>query len=86
MWDEKSLGLNQAPRDSDFALEYVRREARTPEQQQAVMAALTFKCDMLWAMLDALHFAYVAPGTPPPGVFVPRTDTVSQVARHLEVG
>jgi len=37
-------------------------------------------------MLDALHFAYVAPGTPPPGVFVPRTDTVSQVARHLEVG
>jgi coenzyme PQQ biosynthesis protein C len=78
--------LTQAPRDSDFALEYVKREARTPEQQQAVMAALTFKCDMLWAMLDALHFAYVAPGTPPPGVFVPRTDTVSQVARHLRVG
>jgi coenzyme PQQ biosynthesis protein C len=63
--------LTQAPRDADFALDYVKREARTPEQQQAVLAALSFKCDVLWAQLDALHFAYVAPGLIPPGAFVP---------------
>lgn len=66
--------LTQAPRDSDFALDYVKREARTPEQQQAVLAALVFKCDVLWAQLDALHHAYVAPGHAPPGAFVPGGD------------
>lgn len=64
--------LDQAPRDADFALGYVKREARTPEQQQAVLAALVFKCDVLWAQLDALHHAYVAPGHVPPGAFVPK--------------
>jgi len=63
--------LTQAPRDADFALDYVKREARTPEQQQGVVAALAFKCDVLWAQLDALHHAYVAPGHVPPGAFVP---------------
>ncbi len=63
--------LSQAPRDADFALDYVKREAKTPEQQQAVLAALTFKCDVLWAQLDALNHAYVTPATPPPGAFVP---------------
>lgn len=63
--------LDQAPRDADFALDYVKREARTPEQQAAAVAALTFKCDVLWAQLDALYHAYVRPGHVPPGVFVP---------------
>jgi coenzyme PQQ biosynthesis protein C len=63
--------LTEAPRDTDFALDYVKREARTPEQQEAVMNALIFKCDMLWAMLDALHHAYITPGLPPPGAFRP---------------
>ena len=63
--------LSQAPRDADFALDYVKREAKTPEQQLAVLAALTFKCDVLWAQLDALNHAYVTPATPPPGAFVP---------------
>jgi pyrroloquinoline quinone biosynthesis protein D len=62
--------LTQAPRDSDFALDYVKRGARTPEAQQAALKALTFKCDMLWAMLDALHFAYVEPALTPPGAFL----------------
>ena len=61
--------LTQAPRDSDFALDYVKRGARTPEAQQAALKALTFKCDMLWAMLDAVHFAYVEPALTPPGAF-----------------
>jgi len=63
--------LSQAPRDADFALDYVKREARRPDQQQAAIAALTFKCDVLWAQLDALYHAYVTPGHVPPGAFVP---------------
>lgn len=63
--------LSQAPRDADFALDYVKREARRPDQQQDVMNALLFKCDVLWAQLDALHHAYVEPGNIPPGAFVP---------------
>ena len=61
----------QARQDSDFALAYVKQNARTPEQQQLVLAALEFKCGVLWAMLDALHHAYVDPRMPPPGVFIP---------------
>ena len=63
--------LNQAPRDSDFALAYVREHARRPDQQQAVIDSLYFKCNVLWAQLDALYHAYVAPGHIPPGAFVP---------------
>jgi coenzyme PQQ biosynthesis protein C len=63
--------LDQATRDVDFALDYVKREARRPDQQQAVLAALTFKCDVLWAQLDALYHAYVEPRHIPPGAFKP---------------
>ncbi|MFT8716508.1 MULTISPECIES: pyrroloquinoline-quinone synthase PqqC [Gluconobacter] len=62
--------LTQAPRDSDFALAYVRENARTPEQQKEVLGALEFKCSVLWTMLDALDYAYVE-GHIPPGAFVP---------------
>ncbi len=61
----------QASRDTAFALEYVLRHATSPDRQRAVLAALEFKCDVLWAMLDALHHAYVEPAHPPPGAFVP---------------
>jgi coenzyme PQQ biosynthesis protein C len=61
----------KAARDSDFALTYVKRHARTPQAQQAVFKALEFKCDVLWAMLDALHHAYVTPKHIPPGGFIP---------------
>ena len=63
--------LTQAPRDADFALAYAREYAVTVEQQQAVLNALRFKCSLLWAQLDALHYAYVEPGLIPPGAFVP---------------
>jgi pyrroloquinoline quinone biosynthesis protein D len=74
--DAKILGyfekrLTQAPRDADFALDYVKQNAVTQEQQQAVCDALSFKCDVLWAQLDALNHAYVTPATPPPGAFTP---------------
>jgi pyrroloquinoline-quinone synthase len=63
--------LDQAPMDAEFALAYVKEHARTPEQQQAVLGVLRTKCDILWAMLDALHLAYVEPGMIPPGAFRP---------------
>jgi pyrroloquinoline-quinone synthase len=63
--------LDQANRDADFALDYVKRHALTPEAQAAAVAAVRFKCDVLWAQLDALHHAYVVPGLVPPGAFRP---------------
>lgn len=63
--------LSQAPRDAQFALDYVKRHALTVADQQGVLDALTFKCNVLWAQLDALYAAYVAPGMIPPGAFVP---------------
>ena len=63
--------LREAPEDVKFGLAYVQREARTRDQQEAVLAAVRFKTDVLWAQLDALYHAYVAPGLIPPGAFVP---------------
>ncbi|MBV9793190.1 MAG: pyrroloquinoline-quinone synthase PqqC [Actinobacteria bacterium] len=50
--------LTQAPRDSEHALEVVTEYCRTPEQQEAAVAALSFKCDVLWAIMDAIDGAY----------------------------
>ena len=63
----------QAKRDSDFALDHVRRHARTRAEQEAVLAALRFKCDVLWVQLDALWGAYVE-GSIPPGAWRPGED------------
>lgn len=63
--------LTQAPQDVDFALGYVKQHADTREKQEQCLAALRFKCDLLWAQLDALHLAYVEPRLVPPGAFRP---------------
>jgi pyrroloquinoline-quinone synthase len=63
--------LTQAPEDSDFALAWVVKQARTRQDQESAYAALRAKCDVLWAQLDALYFAYVNPGWAPPGAFQP---------------
>jgi len=61
----------QAERDADFALAYVKQHAQRPEDQQAVIGALEFKCSVLWSQLDALYYCYVEPGRPSPGAFQP---------------
>jgi coenzyme PQQ biosynthesis protein C len=61
----------QASRDVESALAYVTAHATTPADQEAVVAALEFKCDVLWAMLDALDHAYGEAGHIPPGAFEP---------------
>jgi pyrroloquinoline-quinone synthase len=50
--------LTQAPRDSEHALEVVMERCRTPEEQARAVAALSFKNDVLWSMLDAIDGAY----------------------------
>ena len=74
--DESMMGyfqrrLSQAPRDVKFALTYVKDHAKTAEAQQAVVDALLFKTQVLWAQLDALYLAYVEPGLIAPGAFRP---------------
>ena len=59
--------LSQVPEDIDFAVDWVTRNVRSPEQQELVCGALRAKCDILWAQLDAIYYAYVEPGWPPPG-------------------
>ncbi len=62
--------LSQAPRDADFALAYIKAHAKTRAEQDACVKAVQFKCNVLWAQLDALYLAYVQ-GMIPPGAFVP---------------
>lgn len=72
--DYFSARLEQAPTDAKFALQYVIEHALTRKEQELAISALRSKCDILWAQLDALYFAYVEPGWPPPGAFVPNED------------
>ena len=47
--------LVKAPRDAGYALELVVQRSRTREQQDAAVAALRFKTEVLWAQLDAIE-------------------------------
>ena len=61
--------LTQAPDDAQYAINYVHEHAKSRAEQELAIQALRDKCDILWAQLDALYFAYVQPGWPPPGAF-----------------
>jgi pyrroloquinoline-quinone synthase len=63
--------LEQAPADARFAFGFVAQHACTRTEQELAIQALRDKCDILWAQLDALYYAYVQPGWPPPGAFRP---------------
>jgi pyrroloquinoline-quinone synthase len=67
--------LSQAPEDAEFALAWVVKHAHSRAEQDAAHAALCSKCDILWAQLDALYFAYVNPAWPPPGAFHPAVES-----------
>ena len=53
--------LTQAPRDSGEALNITLRYCNTRELQESAVRALQFKCDLLWAMLDTIHWACFDP-------------------------
>jgi pyrroloquinoline-quinone synthase len=57
--------VTQGARDAEQALALVLARARTPDEQQRAVTALEFKCEVLWALLDAVD----VPGMPRvPGV------------------
>ncbi|HET7295960.1 MAG TPA: pyrroloquinoline-quinone synthase PqqC [Gemmatimonadales bacterium] len=47
--------LTQAPRDAEYALDLVTERLRTAEEQARAVAALEFKCDVLWCLLEAVE-------------------------------
>jgi pyrroloquinoline-quinone synthase len=49
--------LRQQPKDIDHVVPLVLREARTRARQEACLAALDFKCGVLWSLLDAVEDA-----------------------------
>lgn len=49
--------VDQGRRDSREALDLVLEWARTREDQERAVAALRFKCDVLWSLLDAVDAA-----------------------------
>ena len=67
--DYFQVRLTQAPEDAQFAVAFVHENAKNRAEQELAIQALRDKCDILWAQLDALYFAYVEPGWPPPGAF-----------------
>jgi pyrroloquinoline-quinone synthase len=46
----------RARSDSDHAMEIVLRHCTTAESQGLALAALEFKCDLLWSQLDAIYW------------------------------
>lgn len=61
--DSSGLGyfrnrLTQAPRDTNVALKLVMDYCGSREEQQRAVDALQFKCDVLWAQLDAIEKAF----------------------------
>jgi pyrroloquinoline-quinone synthase len=50
--------LDQAPNDVEHGLALVLEWACTRQEQERALAALTFKCQVLWGLLDAVAAAY----------------------------
>ena len=47
--------LTQAPRDAEYALGLVTERFQGRAEQDRAVAALEFKCDVLWCLLDAVE-------------------------------
>ena len=56
--------LVQAPRDAQYALDLTVERCRTRESQDAAVAALRFKTEVLWAQLDAIELGDTQPRGP----------------------
>jgi pyrroloquinoline-quinone synthase len=54
--------LEHAPKDAQYALELVVGHCGSRQEQERAVAALAFKCDVLWAQLDAIDQAGTRPG------------------------
>lgn len=58
--------VTRARTDSHEAIDFVTSHAQTRADQDACLAALVRKCEILWAMLDGIEAAY-PPGDDSPG-------------------
>jgi len=56
--------LTQAPRDAEYALGLVLERCVTRVSQDRAVAALNFKCDVLWSLLDAVMQGAIPGGAP----------------------
>jgi pyrroloquinoline-quinone synthase len=63
-FDYFSRRITKAKVDSDCALKLTLEYCNTPEMQRAAVAALSFKCDILWAILDGIAGKF-PPENPP---------------------
>jgi pyrroloquinoline-quinone synthase len=55
--------LVQAPKDVKHGLAIVQRHCTTVDTQRKAFEALAFKLEMLWAMIDTIHHAYLEPAS-----------------------
>ena len=55
----------RARRDSEEAIQFVVSHATSHEAQERCVAALVRKTEILWHLLDCVHYAYVDPGLRP---------------------
>jgi pyrroloquinoline-quinone synthase/pyrroloquinoline quinone biosynthesis protein D len=83
--------VTQARRDSGEGLELVLAHCTTRELQERAVRALSFKCDLLWAMLDAVALAYGIgtsgpPPSPQPGKEHPEGKGMSEEQKHVGHG
>lgn len=62
--------VTRARKDSEEAVEYVVSNANTRALQEACIAALIRKTEILWHLLDCVSLAY-GPSLPPPGTAGP---------------
>ena len=53
--------VTQAPRDSQQGLRLVVTHCTTVDTQRRAFEALAFKLELLWAMIDTIHHAYLEP-------------------------
>lgn len=63
-FDYFSRRLTKARQDSDCALRLTLAYCTTPELQREAIDALVFKCDLLWAILDAIAGKFPPPAAP----------------------
>lgn len=55
------IRLSQATRDCDHGLAVTLKYCNTPELQREAVAAVQFKCNLLWSQLDALYYHFECP-------------------------
>jgi pyrroloquinoline-quinone synthase len=56
--------LKLAPADAQYALDLVVERCRSRAEQERAVSALAFKCDLLWAQLDAIDRGDIRPRPP----------------------